>query len=452
MHSEKPEAAVKHTFTFTVSELTKHIKDTLESVYPDVWVEGEISNLRTPSSGHSYFTLKDEHSQLRAVMFRLQSRLLRFMPEDGLKVICRGRINVYEPRGEYQLLVELMEPRGVGDLQLAFEQLKKKLRQEGLFAEEHKKPLPFLPRRIAVITSPTGAAVRDIINIITRRFSNVELLILPVKVQGDEAPAEIAAALRTADQHTLADVVILARGGGSLEDLWAFNTEQVARAIFDCRIPVIAAVGHEIDVTIADFVADLRAPTPSAAAELAVREKKELLQLLAHAGVRLKNLLSQAVERTRTRAEHLSGRLHAPLTKLADYQLRHDDSHLRLVQTLTRFIALKKTEVRHAHKNITARTPAQAVAQKRIQVHYLARELAGLVRSAGQTKRSLLHTAAARLNALNPLYALERGFSITRIVPSMEIARDAAQLAPGDRVNVRLGKGAIDCRVEKVLQ
>ncbi|MBN2106659.1 MAG: exodeoxyribonuclease VII large subunit, partial [Deltaproteobacteria bacterium] len=257
-------------FIFTVAELTRHIRDTLESAYPDVWVEGEISNLRIPSSGHCYFTLKDEAAQLRVVMFRMQARLLRFTAEDGLKVICRGRINVYEQRGEYQLVADMLEPRGVGSLQLAFEQLKNRLAGEGLFAEERKKPLPFLPARIAVITSPTGAAVRDIIRIIHRRFPSVAILVVPVRVQGDEAPEEIARAIETVNQRGLGDVIIVGRGGGSLEDLWAFNTETVARAIAASALPVISAVGHETDTTIADFAADLRAPTPSAAAELVV--------------------------------------------------------------------------------------------------------------------------------------------------------------------------------------
>ena len=265
-------------FVFTVSELTRHIRDTLESAYPDVWVEGEVSNLRVPSSGHCYFTLKDDSSQLRVVMFRMQARQLRFVPGDGLKVICRGRLNVYEARGEYQLVAEMMEPKGVGDLQLAFEQLKQKLHGEGLFEAARKRALPFLPERVAVVTSPTGAAVRDIIRVMHRRFPNVGIIVVPVKVQGEEAPAEIAAALELVSRHGLADVIIAGRGGGSLEDLWAFNTEVVARAIAASAVPVVSAVGHEVDLTIADLVADLRAPTPSAAAELVVREKRELAQ------------------------------------------------------------------------------------------------------------------------------------------------------------------------------
>ncbi|MEI6126643.1 MAG: exodeoxyribonuclease VII large subunit, partial [Pseudomonadota bacterium] len=252
---------MKAPFVFTVSELTRHIKSALEPQYTDIWVEGEISNLKIPSSGHSYFTLKDAGSQIRTVMFRFQNRLLRFKPDDGLKVMCRGSINVYEPRGEYQLVVEIMEPKGIGALQLAFEQLKKKLQEEGLFDRDKKKPLPFLPRSIGVITSPTGAAVRDIITILHRRFPNREIIIIPVKVQGDDAPDEIVHALAMANDAHIADVLIVGRGGGSLEDLWAFNTEKVARAIFSSKIPTISAVGHETDFTIADFVADVRAPT-----------------------------------------------------------------------------------------------------------------------------------------------------------------------------------------------
>ena len=242
---------------FTITELTRQIKETLEVSYSSLWVEGEISNMKTPSSGHSYFTLKDKNSQIRAVMFRYKNKSLKYTPEDGMKVVCKCRMNVYEPRGEYQLLIESMTPRGIGDLQFAFEQLKKKLEKEGLFNNVKKKKIPFLPEKIAVITSPTGAAVKDIINIITRRFPKMAIMIIPVKVQGKEASLEIEDALKTANTYFKADVIILGRGGGSIEDLWPFNEERVARAIFNSNIPVISAVGHETDFTIADFVADL---------------------------------------------------------------------------------------------------------------------------------------------------------------------------------------------------
>ncbi len=441
---------MENKFIFTVSELTRHIKDTLESVYPDVWVEGEISNVRIPSSGHCYFTLKDEKSQMRSVIFRFQNKLLKFVPEDGLKVICRGRIHVYEPRGEYQLLVEVMEPRGVGDLQLAFEQLKKRLQEEGLFDSTKKKSLAVLPQRIAVITSPTGAAVRDIIKVISRRFPNVGLMILPVKVQGDEAPDEIVAALETANEQTDADVVILARGGGSLEDLWAFNTEKVARTIFDATIPVISAVGHEIDFTIADFVADVRAPTPSAAAELVVKEKNELIRHMADTNARLKNVITQAVERNRAAIASLHSHLKYPVKMITDYQLRLDDIHMRLVQTIPRFIKYKRADILNAKKILLSHAPMHIITRTRTQLQYLAKNLATLIRSAADVKQTLLQTGTMRLNTLNPLYALQRGFSITRGVPSMRIVKDAATLQKDDILQVQFSKGMIDCKVTKV--
>ena len=284
---------------FTITELTRQIKETLEISYSSLWVEGEISNMKTPSSGHSYFTLKDKNSQIRAVMFRYKNKSLKYTPEDGMKVVCKCRMNVYEPRGEYQLLIESMTPRGIGDLQFAFEQLKKKLEKEGLFNSVKKKKIPFLPEKIAVITSPTGAAVKDIISIITRRFPKMEIMIIPVKVQGKEAALEIEDALTTANLHLKSDVIILGRGGGSIEDLWPFNEERVARAIFNSNIPVISAVGHETDFTIADFVADLRAPTPSAAAELVVGEKGKLEKQIIQQTSQLRSLLLQRLEKNR---------------------------------------------------------------------------------------------------------------------------------------------------------
>ncbi len=263
---------------FTVSELTSKIKNLLEESFPSVWVEGEVSNCRMPSSGHIYFTLKDEQSQLNAVFFRGANQRIKFKIEDGLKVLALGNISVYQRRGDYQLIVGLLQPRGIGELQLAFEQLKRRLQKEGLFAPEHKKPIPLFPRRIGIVTSPTGAAIRDIINVINRRFHQVEILINPVKVQGEGAGEEIADAIDEFNEMGDMDVLIVGRGGGSIEDLWAFNEEIVARAIYNSNIPVISAVGHEIDFVISDFVADLRAPTPSAAAELVVGEMKQIIQ------------------------------------------------------------------------------------------------------------------------------------------------------------------------------
>lgn len=438
-------------FIFTVAELNRHIKDSLEPLYTSIWVEGEISNLRIPASGHCYFTLKDSASQIRAVVFRLQNRFFKFTPEDGLKVICRGRINVYEPRGEYQLLIETIEPRGIGELQLAFEQLKKRLLEEGLFDSARKKPLPLLPGKIAVITSPTGAAVRDIIHIIHRRFPNIEILVVPVKVQGDEAPDEIIQALKIVNDALLADVLILGRGGGSLEDLWAFNTEKVARAISASKIPVISAVGHEIDFTIADFVADLRAPTPSAAAELVVKEKKELSQSILHLSDRLSNAVSQYIERGKEKTRYAQSHLTYPAKKITDYHLRHDDLYLRLMQTLPRLIKYKNIDIHAAIKIILSHAPLRTIQHNKKNTANLAQALASTLQTLVHTKAHALESTTVRLHALNPSRILERGFSITRLVPSMKIITDAGELKNGDAVEVTLSKGSIDCQVKRVL-
>ncbi len=441
---------MKNRFTFTVSELTKHIKGSLEPQYTDIWVEGEISNLAIPASGHCYLTLKDARSQIKAVMFRMKNRFLHFIPEDGLKVICHGRINVYEPRGEYQFIVEIMEPRGIGKLQLAFEQLKKKLQEEGLFDSEKKKPLPFFPERVAVITSPTGAAVRDIIKIISRRFPNTETIIVPVVVQGDEAPYEIDEAIKTVNNSSLADVIILARGGGSLEDLQAFNTEKVARAVYRSKIPLISAVGHEIDFTIADFVADLRAPTPSAAAELVVKEKTEIIQRLSHSVFRMKNVFVQYFERSRSKLDFLYSHLQYPAKRIIDSQLKQDEVHMRLLKTIPRFIRHKKAVIQNSHRNILSHAPLNKIVNKRIRTDHLAKDVLSCIQSINDKKGTLLKTCIKQLNALSPLNVLERGFSITRLIPSMGIVKDAGVLKHGDNVNIKFSKGEVDCRVKKV--
>jgi exodeoxyribonuclease VII large subunit len=389
----------------SISELTQFIKFQLEQSFDYLWVEGEISNFRIPSSGHFYFTLKDEKSQIRAVMFRSQNRTLEFAPEDGLSVICRGRLNVYETRGEYQLILDYLEPKGRGALQLAFEQLKQKLAQEGLFDPDHKKPLPQLPRKIGIVTSPTGAAIRDILNVIERRFANVEILICPVKVQGEGAAQEIATALQELNQIPEIDVVILARGGGSIEDLWPFNEEVVARAIYHSEIPVISAVGHEVDFTIADFVASLRAPTPSAAAELVVRNKGDLIRNLDTMYVRLKNSIRKVYEFNQSRFAFLQKRMPDPRKMIPGLRLTIDEYGERIAFHVSNAVKIKKEKIE------------------------------GMM---------------GRLDALSPLNVLKRGYSITRTVPDLKVVRNAKQLASGDKINVRLFKGELMCRVEEV--
>ena len=292
-------------YTLTVTELTQQIKDLLEIKFSEVWVEGEISNLRIPPSGHLYFTLKDEFSQIRAVFFKMQARTLRYMPEEGLQVICRGRIGVYEKRGDYQLILDAMEPRGMGALQLAFLQLKERLEKEGLFDPVHKKPIPMVPEKIGIITSPTGSVIQDMLHILDRRFKNIQVLLYPVRVQGEGASEEIIKGIDYFNKQGEVDVIILGRGGGAFEDLWAFNEEGVARAIYDSNIPIISAVGHETDYTISDFVADLRAPTPSAAAELAVKNKQEIQKMLSYFKNRIRSQIEQTLQEYQSNLSHL---------------------------------------------------------------------------------------------------------------------------------------------------
>jgi exodeoxyribonuclease VII large subunit len=441
---------MENRLIYTVSELTRQIKDSLEGLFPNIWVEGEISNLRIPSSGHYYFTLKDSQSQIRGVMFRSQQRILPFVPEDGMRVICRGRVNVYEPRGEYQLLVETLEPKGKGTLQLAFEQLTKKLQAEGFFNEDRKRLIPTLPGRIAIITSPTGAALRDILKILNRRFSNLEILIVPVKVQGDEAPGEIARALTIVNMQHAADVIIVTRGGGSLEDLWAFNTELVARAIFTSAIPVISAVGHEIDFTIADFVADLRAPTPSAAAELVVKDKQELQQMLSHYSIRLKNTLRNCLEQNRSTIGYLSRHLIDPAKRIINYQIQCDDLHLRLGKSLPRIVQQRKSDIGHYREVILLHTPRTAIQNYWSTLGYLKKTFINNAELLLERNGSILNNCIAKLNTLNPLNILQRGYSITHLFPAQEIVKSARQVRKGDTVAVRLSEGEVYCIVDKV--
>ena len=394
---------------YSVSELTAELKALLENTFTGVWVEGEISNFKHHTSGHMYFTLKDERGQLRAVMFRGSNRGLQFRPEDGLAVIVFGNVTIYEPRGEYQVYVEYMEPKGLGALQLAFEQLKTRLEAEGLFDPARKRPIPLLPKKIGVVTSPSGAAIRDILQIIHRRFANVQVLIFPVRVQGEGAAAEIVEGVEFLNKRGDLDVLIVARGGGSIEDLWAFNEEVVARAIYASQTPVISAVGHETDFTIADFVADVRAPTPSAAAELVISRKAELSQ-------RVDDLFSRLVSHMRYRAERSGERL------------RSLERHLRLLSPLERV------------KGQRERLRDGALALQSSMSHRLA------------LWRGELRTAAARLDSLSPLAILARGYSVCRRLPDLSILTRAASIAEGERVEVLLHQGGLICRVEEQRQ
>jgi len=434
----------------TVSQLTDQLRAVVEEQFPAVWVEGEISNFRLYGSGHAYFTLKDEGAQVRGVLFRNRMRRIRFEPGDGQHVLAFGSLEVYAQRGEYQLVVELLEPRGLGALQLAFEQLKARLSAEGLFAESRKRPLPRFPRRIGIVTSPSGAAVRDILRIIGRRFEGLSIVIAPARVQGDGAAQEIAAGIADLNALGDVDVIIVGRGGGSLEDLWAFNEETVARAIAGSKIPIISAVGHEVDVTIADFVADLRAPTPSAAAELVVREKHALIDGLVDLRARLERAMRQRLVRDGERATSLTGRrvLTDPARPLRDLERRVDDAvrHLRHAATAGLRRATHRVEI--ATAGLRGASPFARLSSGRHRLERVDTRLSGVMTRSLVRSQHRLGAVVGRLDSLSPLGVLGRGYSLTR-TPDGEIVRDAAQVTPGDAVEVLLARGRLDCRVER---
>jgi exodeoxyribonuclease VII large subunit len=437
-------------YILTVSELTQEIRDILEMKFPNIWVEGEISNLRVPASGHTYFTLKDDFSQIRAVLFKMQARTLRFVLEDGLHVICRGRVSLYERRGEYQLILEEVEPKGIGALQLAFLQLKDRLEKEGLFDPVHKRPLPMIPQSIGIVTSPTGAVIRDMLHIIHRRFENIHILLSPVRVQGEGASLEIAKAIEDFNNWMNVDVIIVGRGGGALEDLWPFNEEIVARAIYHSKIPIISAVGHETDYTISDFVADLRAPTPSAAAELVVRDKQELKNIIHYLEGRLESQILQILQENRTDLSHFRKILTDPRNKIEAYILRVDDLANRF-HILTSW-ALKRKRERSLHlgERLFLQNPIQRVKNLRLFISETTKRHAQMIRHSIEIQKQKMAGIFGKLDSLSPLSILQRGYSITRKLPSLHILRDAAFVREGDKVEVTLHKGTLFCDVEKM--
>jgi exodeoxyribonuclease VII large subunit len=437
----------------TVSDVNERIKIVLEDTFFDIWVEGEISNLRTPSSGHTYLTLKDEHSQLRAVLFKMQRRYLRFDPKDGMLVTARGRISLYEPRGEYQLVIDYMEPKGVGALQLAFEQLKARLAEAGLFDLARKRPLPMLPRAIGVVTSPTGAVLRDMLQILRRRFANLPVCLYPVRVQGDGAAEEIAQGIAALNQHPGVDVIIVARGGGSLEDLWAFNEETVARAIHASEIPVISAIGHEIDYTIADFVADVRAPTPSAAAELVVRQKAELYAELQVAVQRLERTMHYrlAVLRGRLDASQQRRVLKDPWAPMRTLEQRLDELGARFVRALRARVRLSQEGLERCEAAITHLSPLQHIGLLRERLAAIERRLIAAQDGGVRREREDLERLSATLQALSPLAVLARGYSICRRQSDAQVIRETNAVAPGMPIEITLWRGSLQCTVDTVM-
>ena len=436
----------------SVSQLTGQLKDLMETHFGLIWLVGEISNFRLPSSGHAYLTLKDETAQIRAVMFRNKQRYLDFEPADGQEVLVRGRLSVYEARGDYQLIIDYMEPRGEGALRLAFEKLKSRLAAEGLFEEGRKQKIPFLPGRVAVVTSPTGAAIRDFIRVSRRRFENVTLSVYPVRVQGLGAAEEIAAALSDLNRWGGFDLIVLTRGGGSLEDLWAFNEESVARAIAGSGIPVVSAIGHEVDFSISDFVADLRAPTPSAAAELIFREKNDLKAHLSRAVRRMLADFRNHVVLDRERLEHLTTRLGDPRRALGDKRLFLDDLTEMLTDRMRRLISDRRHALRAEQARLAPANPRLRLKAHRVRLETSSRDLQRVSLAGLRERRERLARLAGRLGDLSPLSVLKRGYALVRKDPGKTLVRSSDQVTTGERLLILLERGELGVIVEKVIK
>lgn len=434
----------------TVTRLTVLLRGVLEENFEQLWVQGEVSNLSYPSSGHCYFTLKDAGAQLRCVMFKSAVKNLKFRLTDGMALIVRGRISVYDQRGEYQLICEYIEPAGVGALQTAFVQLKEKLAREGLFAESHKVEMPCFPRKIGVITSPTGAAIHDVLNVLKRRFASLEVQLYPVRVQGEGAALEIARAIDEMNRLAEVDVLVVGRGGGSLEDLWAFNEEVVARAVYRSKIPVISAVGHETDWTICDFVADLRAPTPSAAAELVIASADELrnrVEALFHRLTRTVESLLAAHDRTLT---GLRRALHDPRTMLGHVAQRLDDLSGRLEAGLDSAVTRRRDRFEHLQQALLHNDPTGRVDTLRQRVALLVSQAEHLFAQRLDGIRQEFGDNAARLEVLSPLKTLARGYAVTTRGSDGTVVTDAGALAIDEQLLVQLYRGRVCCRVESL--
>ena len=433
---------------FSVSRLNMEVRSALENSFPLLWVTGEISNLATPRSGHLYFSLKDASAQVRCAMFRNRRNLLRFQPGDGTQVIVRARVTVYEPRGDLQLIIEHMEPAGEGLLRQQVEELARKLREEGLFDEERKKPIPSFPRRIGVVTSPSGAAVRDVLTVLKRRCPSIPVVVYPVSVQGKTAAGEIAEMLRIAERRNECDLLILTRGGGSLEDLMAFNDEQLARTIAGLSIPVISAIGHEIDTSISDHVADRRAPTPSAAAELASPDSAALLHRVDLLAARFQRTQAQDLQRNMQRLDELAIRLQQqhPGVRLRQQAERIATLGARLGQAGRSRIRIQHASLETLATRLQAQAPARRVSETRAHLERLARRSETVMRQSLEERRTRVKALARELHAISPLATLERGYSIT-LNEGQQAITDSRKVRKGETLEVRLARGSIRCEV-----
>ncbi len=436
---------------WSVTELNRRVKSLLEGHYNTIWISGEISNLARPSSGHWYFTLKDAAAQVRCAMFRGRNRLVKFALDHGSKVVVRAQVSLYEGRGDYQLIVEHIEQQGKGDLQQQFEQLKAKLLAEGLFDDEYKQELPYIPERIGIITSPTGAAIHDMLNVLQRRFPMVPVLLFPVAVQGDGAAREIAENIALANELQNCDLLIVGRGGGSLEDLWAFNEEVVARSIYASHIPIISAVGHEVDFTIADFVADVRAATPSAAAELAVPDQADMHEYVRQLGLKLGGLVLQHIGQQKQEIAHLAKRLQSPMALLRQRSQRLDHLEFRLKNAIDASLKQEKARLSLAHKTLDKLNPVSRIEFVKQQLAALQQSLYQSVTYKLEQARSTLEYRKQLLHNLSPLNTLQRGYAIATNAEG-EVITDSAQAALDEQVKLRLAKGQLICKTVEILQ
>lgn len=441
MQLSSPYSSSAERIIHTVSQLNREVRYLLEDCFLSVWVEGEISNLKSPGSGHLYFTLKDEHAQIRCALFRMSAQNLTFRPKDGLHVILKGRVSLYEPRGDFQIIAEYMEEAGHGALQRAFEALKKRLAEEGLFDSLLKKPLPKFPRKIGVITSPTGAAIRDILSVLKRRFCSISILIYPVLVQGNEAAGQIVKALKLANARQECDLLILARGGGSLEDLWPFNEEIVARAIYESHLPIVTGVGHEIDFTIADFVADHRAPTPSAAAELVSPDIAEFQQILFKQRMRLAQSMKIFLRHTALILENLKKQLPHPKKRLQDQAQLLDHLEQRLILALQYFLKHKAACLAHVSLQLKQHIPTHQITLFLAHLQSLEQTLKKTFEKNLQLAHEKVKQLMRALDNVSPLNTLDRGYAIVTL--NGKVIEDASLVKAGDTIEARVARGKI---------
>jgi exodeoxyribonuclease VII large subunit len=443
LFSKTPEREI-----LSVSQLNRQARQLLETHLPLLWVEGELSNVSIPSSGHWYFTLKDDQAQVRCCMFRNRNMLVRFKPQQGQHVLIRARVSLYEGRGDYQIIAEHMEEAGSGALQRAFDELKHRLSAEGLFNEAHKKSLPHIPRHIAVITSPTGAAIRDVLSVLDRRFAHVPVTVIPVAVQGKESAPQIVKAIELANRANLFDVILLTRGGGSMEDLWSFNEEIVARAIFASQLPIVSALGHEVDFTIADFVADLRAPTPSAAAEILVPDGEEWLDKFIGFELLLEEAMLRKLSQLQKHLHHLRQRLRHPRARLEQQVQRLDNLELRLKNHIETLLNRHQHRLSQLRLRMQSHHPQVRLTQMRERLNTAQAGFHKAQTNYMDRQKQRLATAVRVLNTLSPLNTLERGYSITTDEQSGQIITRRDQVSSGQRIRTRVADGDFYSRVE----